>query len=88
MALSLYGVDQAASYTLAPSCPRGSGLPGALAGVQPRALGITTLMATSGEGPSAEPAVKPMKSKLMRLLSKGTGLKGAADAANRSFPAL
>ena len=25
-----------------------------------------------------------MKSKLMRLLSKGTGLKGAADAANRA----
>jgi hypothetical protein len=83
MALSLYGVDQAASYTLAPSCAR-LGVSGALAGVQPRALGVTRLMATSGEGASAEPAVKPMKSKLMRLLSKGTGLKGAADAANRA----
>lgn len=83
MALSLYGVDQAASYTLAPSCAR-LGVSVALAGVQPRALGVTRLMATSGEGASAEPAVKPMKSKLMRLLSKGTGLKGAADAANRA----
>jgi len=48
------------------------------------ALGTTRLVAMSSEVKSAESVVAPMKSTLMRLLSKGTGLKAAAGTGNRA----
>ena len=51
---------------------------------QQRRLGTTRLVAMSSEVKSTESEVTPMKSTLMRLLSRGTGLKAAADTGNRA----